>query len=109
MEEKKWYNHKPECVYETEEVKILWDFNIYTDQVIQHRRPDIVVMEKKERKCKIIDIACPGDSRVELKEKEKMEHYAELKREIKKIWNCRKVKIVPIVVGALGVVSRNLK
>ena len=46
INEKKWYNHKPESVYEDEEVKILWDFNIYTDHVIQHRRPDIVVLDK---------------------------------------------------------------
>ena len=109
IKEKKWYNHKPESVYEGEDVKILWDFNIYTDHVIQHRRPDIVVFDKKERKCKIVDIACPGDGRVEMKEKEKIENYAELKREVKKIWNCREVKVVPVVVGALGVISRNLK
>ena len=80
IDEKKWYNHKPESVYEDEKVKILWDFNIYTDHLIQHRRPDIVVIDKKERKCKIIDIACPGDCRVELKEKEKIQNYAELRR-----------------------------
>ena len=44
-----------------------------------------------------------------MKEKEKIENYAELRREIKKIWNCREVKVVPVVVGALGTISRNLK
>ena len=107
--EKKWYTHSPESVYENEDVKILWDFNIYTDHVIQHRRPDIVMFDKKERKCMIIDIACPGDSRVELKEKEKIQNYAELRREIKKLWKCKEVKVVPVIIGALGVISKNLK
>ena len=39
-----------------------------------------------ERKC-IIGIAVPGDGRVSDKEKEKMEKYQDLKREIKEIWN----------------------
>ena len=45
----KWYNPKPASVFENERVKILWDFNIQTDHVIQHRRPDIVVLYKNKR------------------------------------------------------------
>ena len=44
---------------ENERVKIWWDFNIQTDHVIQHGRPDIVIVYKKERKCQLIDIAIP--------------------------------------------------
>ena len=79
----KWYNHKPKRVMENERVKILWDFNIQTDHQPttnnQHRRPDIVIVYKKERKCQLIDIAIPGDSRVELKEHKKVDNYNELK------------------------------
>ena len=45
------------------------DFSIQTDHVIEPRRPDFVVVDKKERRCKIIDFAVPGDSRTEEKEK----------------------------------------
>ena len=45
----KWFNHKPSIVVENDRVKILWDFNIQTDHVIQHRRPDIVVLYKNKR------------------------------------------------------------
>ena len=107
--EMKWYNHRPESVLENERVKILWDFSIQTDHIVQHNRPDIVIIHKRERRCQIVDIAVPGDKRVELKEREKIEKYTELKREIKKIWNMAYVGIVPIVVGALGIVSNNLK
>ena len=40
------------------------------------------------------------------KEGEKMEKYQELKREIKNLWGIRHVEVVPIVVGALGGVSK---
>ena len=105
----KWYNHKPDSVMENDRVKILWDFNIQTDHVIQHRRPDIVIVYKNERRCHIVDVAVPGDKRVEQKEQEKIEKYGELKRELKKIWKLTNVGVVPIVVGALGIVSNNLK
>ena len=49
----------------------MWDFSFQTDHVIKARRPDLVIVDKKRRTCKIIDFAVPGDSRVEEKEKEK--------------------------------------
>ena len=70
---------------------MLWDFRIQTDHQIEHNRPDVVVLDKIERSCYVIDIACPFDARVLEKEKEKVEKYQELKREIWKIWSCRKV------------------
>ena len=65
----------------------------------------MVVVDKKERSCKIIDFAVPGHSRIEEKEKEKIEKYEELGRELQKIWNV-KVKIIPLVVGSLGAVPK---
>ena len=61
--------------------KVLWDFSIQTDHVIEAWRPDLVVVDKKRRTCKIIDFAVPGDSRIEEKEKEKIEKYQDLRRE----------------------------
>ena len=100
----KWYEHEPESVLENEDYKILCDFSIQTD-VIEARRPDLVVVDNKERSCKIIDFAVPGDSRIEEKEKDKIEKYQELGRELQKIWNV-KVKIIPLVVGSLGAIPK---
>ena len=38
----KWYIHKPEKVLESENCKILWDFPIQTDKILEHNRPDII-------------------------------------------------------------------
>ena len=62
-------------------------------------------MIKKERACIIVDIAVPADGRVEEKEKEKVEKYQDLKREIGRLWRMRKVQIEPVVIGALGRVT----
>ena len=39
--------------------------------MIEARRPDIVVIDKKEKVCIIVDIAVPADRRVEEKNKKK--------------------------------------
>ena len=101
----KWYEHEPESVLENEDYKILWDFSIQTDHVIEARRPDLVVVDKKRRTCKIIDFAVPGDSRIEEKEKEKIEKYQDLRRELQKTWSVR-VKIIPLVVSSLSVIPK---
>ena len=67
----------------------MWDFSIQTGHVIEARRPDLVVADRKDRSCKIIDFAFPGDSRIEEKEKDKIEKYQDLGRELQKIWNVK--------------------
>ena len=62
-----------------------------------------------ERKCHFIDIAVPGDKRIELKEQEKVDNYSELRPEVKKIWNLSQVVVAPVVSGALGVTSKRSK
>ena len=104
----KWYQHVPEGVVENKEVKILWNVMIQCDRKIKAKKPDIVVVNN-ERSCAIIDIAMIGDIRVTEKEKEKIERYQELKREIKRMWNIRIIKVTPVVVGALGSKSKKLK
>ena len=53
-------------------MKILWDVMIQCDREIKTRKPNIVVVNKNERSCAIIDIAIPGDIRVSGIEKEKL-------------------------------------
>ena len=100
----KWYEHEPESVLQNEDYKILWDFSIQTDHVIEARRPDLVVVDK-ERSCKIIDFAVPADSRIEEKEEDTIEKYQDLERELQKIWNV-KVKTIPLVVSSLGALPK---
>ena len=50
-------------VYESTNNQLLWDFKILqqTDNKIEHNKPDIVVLDKVERKRLIIDVACLFD------------------------------------------------
>ena len=81
--------------------KILQDFSIQTDHVIEVQRPDLVVVDKKERSCKITDFPVPGDSRIGEKEKDKIEKHQDLRRVLQNLWNVN-VKIIPLVLDSLG-------
>ena len=97
--------NEPEKVVENDSWKILSDGTIQTDHVIEARRLDMVQIDKTKNECKIIDLACPFDRRIEEKEKDKIKGYNDLKRELKEIW----VKVIPVVVGALGTTPKKLK
>ena len=99
--------HNPAPVLENDSHKLLWDFNIQTDHLIPARTPDLKIINKRKRICKIVDFAIPADHRINLKESEKKDKYLDLARELKKLWNM-KVKIVPIGIGALGTVTKGL-
>ena len=55
----------------------------------EHNRTDLAVVDKQQAVCQIIDVALPEDARVELKEKEKIDKYQDLEKELRKL---RKVK-----------------
>ena len=80
------------------------------DHEIYGRRPDVIAVQKDRNLCQIIDFACPweSDGSVDFKELEKIEHYQDLARELRKIWNM-KVEVIPLVVGALGTTPIKLR
>ena len=52
------------------------------DNINEARGPDIILVDKKENSCMIVDIAVRGVRKVHEKELEKIEKYQELHREI---------------------------
>ena len=103
----KWYMHNTAPVLENDTHKLLWDFDIQTDHLISTRRPDLIIINKKKKICKIVDFSVPADHRIKLKQCEKRGKYLDLARELKKLWNM-KVTIILIVIGAFGTVTKGL-
>jgi len=101
----RWYEHSPKGIVESNDIKILWDCVIHFDKEIDARRPDIVIVDKLHKEVKVIDVAIPGDVRVIEKEIEKIEKYGPLQDKITRLWDMRKVSVIPVVVSALGAVS----
>ena len=63
-----WYKHEPESVVEN--FKIMYDFTILCDHMIEARRPNIGVVNKLQKETTIKNVAIPGGKRVCDKERE---------------------------------------
>ena len=50
-----------------------WEFSVRTDHEIESRRPDLLIIDKSEKNCQIIDVAISEDGRVRAKEDQKVE------------------------------------
>ena len=85
----------------------LWDFDKQTGPLISARWPDLIIINKKKRTCKIVDFAVPADPTIKLKECETKDNYLDLARELEKLWN-KQVTIIPIIIGAFGTVTKGL-
>ena len=103
-----WYLHQPQPVEENDSTKILWDFSIQTDHRIDHKKPDIFYLNKTSKEALIIDVAIPSDYNIPRKRMEKVRNYTDLAIEMKTLWNLNSVKIVPIIIGATGVIHKGL-
>ena len=59
------------------------------------------------RTCWIVEFAYPADHKVKIKENEKRDKHLDFPKELRNLWNMRMTEI-PIVIGALGTVSKKL-
>ena len=68
----------------------------------------MVIINKRDKSCQIIDMAFPEDGRVSETEDKKVEKYQDLAREIRTMWDVR-TEVILVVMGALGSVPMNLE
>jgi hypothetical protein len=65
-----WYSHLPKPVCQCEDTTVLWNQGVQTEEVLANR-PDIIIKNKKDKICLLIDVAIPLDRNVIKKESEK--------------------------------------
>ena len=102
-----WFHHEPDDVVLNDKCEIIYDQVIATTRPVGANRPDIIVKDKTTKKALIIDVSCPVDTNIGKKEREKVGKYAGLKGELQRMWGM-KAEIVPIIVGGLGAITKNL-
>jgi hypothetical protein len=68
-------------------------------------RPNIIIKNKEDKTCLLIDVAIPSDKNVIQKEAEKKK-YKNLSIEIQRMWNM-KCFVISVIIGATGIVSKS--
>ena len=86
---------------------VWWDQKDVTPTALEHNRPDVVVIDPLGRRWTLVDFSVPFDANVASKEEEKVKRYERLAAEVSRMHKVG-TEVVPIVVGALGVVSKRL-
>lgn len=117
--------HRPHTV-EANEVVVYWDTVIPTSEGLKNNRPDLVVWDRRAERIWIIEVSVSWYSRILAQEQRKLGKYAvnstlpedtspddfhpgpNLKAVLQRDRKCR-VDVIPIVVGACGEVSPNLR
>jgi len=69
---------------------------------------NVIIKNKKEKTCTLIDVAIPADRNVVQKEAEKKLKYKSLCIETQQMWNLKYI-IIPVITGATGIVRRGLR
>ena len=100
------HTHMPKPMCEKRDVTVLWNRAVRTDRDVTANRPDIIIKNKKEKTCTLIDVAIPADRNVVQKAAEKTLKYKSLCIEIQRMWNL-KCTIIPVIIGATGIVTRS--
>ena len=98
--------HEPQPVTATEDVTIYYDKIIPTGRFIQNSaiKPDIVVWDRK-----IIDISVPNDFGINRAERDKVTKYQDLKNALRDEWDLQEISVIPVIVGATGLMKDNLQ
>jgi hypothetical protein len=89
-------------------ITLLWNETVHTDREVTANRPDIIIKNKKEKTCTLIDVAIPADRNVVKKESEKNLKHKSLHVEIQRMWNL-KCTVIPVIIGATGIVTRSFR
>ena len=85
-----------------------WNVPITTGTKTKHNRPDMVVWDRANKQCVIVEVSCPLDANIVAKETEKINIYGPLIRNLQLLYPDYKFNFIPIIVGTTGYVTTNL-
>ena len=108
-QEEPWYKLEAKPVYENRSLKILWDPSIPTDEEMTERRPDLVVEDWLCKSICSIEMSVPTDSNINGRWQEKFQKYQKLAADMRKQFRGYRIKVVPMIIGALGTVDTLLE
>ena len=101
-------SNESEYIYTEKHREYWWNVSIKTATKVPHNKPDLIIWNWKTKVCTIVEFSCPLDINAIKKVSEKLEVYAPLVRNLQIMYPGYKFEIAPIVVGAMGYVSKCL-
>jgi hypothetical protein len=85
-----------------------FDRTVLTDIHIQHNRPDIIILNKRQKQAYLLDIAVPNSHNITQTYNTKINKYLELSVAMRNLWCLEKNSILPLIISATGIVPQSL-
>ena len=79
------FNTPPKVTY-LDDKEIWWDMETSTTSKIAHNRPDIVLWNRNNNTCKVIDICVPMDMNCQFRETKKRDNYMPLVGQLQRLY-----------------------
>ena len=95
-------------VYTNENIEIWWDVKIKTKPALEHNKPDMVLWRIHEKRAFLIDVVVGLDVNINKNYKRKLDYYMPLCIEMKKLYPDYSFEVIPISIGATGLIMQNL-
>jgi len=105
------WKHQPQPVTANDKITIFYDKPIPTGRFIKISaiKPDILIRHHEDNTALIIDISVPNDYGIKRAEREKILKYQDLKFTLKEEWELEQIDIIPVTIGATGLMKDNLQ
>ena len=110
IETKPVWLHEPAMTTAQDDIVIFYDKPLHCGRYIDGGaiKPDIVVWHRTEKWAKIIEVSVPNDFGLNRVEREKQNKYQDLKHDLRDTWDLEEIEIIPVIIGATGLVKKNL-
>ena len=109
MDEGVQFPNEHEFIEKHGDYEYWWNVRVGTSTKLAHNKLDILILDKAEKTCTIIEISCPADVNITKKAKDILYNYAALLRSLQRLYQDYKFEMIPAMFGALGYVPEELK
>ena len=106
---KKYDLQRPEYIHKEGNLEYWWNISIKTATKIPHNKPDLLLWDRDEKICQVVEFSCPADIKVSRKVEEKVAAYGPLIRNLQIMYKDYHFKMLLVVVGALGTIPNATK
>lgn len=98
------YYHNTQAILRNKNITIYWDKPIIMDHMVPNTKPDILVLQKIEKKAVINEIGVPKDNNMYKVVKQKVRKYQQLYEELKQFNRLKEGKVVLFIIFSNGLV-----
>ena len=103
---KEWNDREePIPTRRNERAVVQWNVNILSNEYTKHNKPDMLIIDHKKKRIRVVEASIPWDENVNKKYEEKNEKYQTVRQELRKQYEGYELQQVNMIIGELGTIT----